>query len=129
MKIVEKNKDGSESVIEKGPDGQWKKTTTDKDGKKTEVKVSEPKVNPDGSFSYDQEFGKRGRKMTVNDDGSKSYKVSARDNLWSISADLLEVCLGRKPTGREVLAMIKQIASANTIRNANIIRTGATLRL
>lgn len=129
VKIVEKNKDGSESVIEKGPDGQWKKTTTDKDGKKTEVKVSEPRVNPDGSFSYDQEFGKRGRKMTVNDDGSKSYKVSARDNLWSISADLLEERLGRKPTGREILAMIKQIAAANNIRNANIIRTGATLRI
>lgn len=132
IKIVEKNtQTGTESVIEKGADGKWKKTTTAKDGNKKEVAASEPKVNADGSFSYDQEAGKRGRKITANDDGSVSYQVKKGDSLWAISTDILEARLGRKPTNKEIMGMVKGIAGdrQNGIRNQNRIGIGKTYRI
>jgi len=79
------------------------------------------------STTQTETWGKR--EFQTATEGGAQYTVAKKDNLWSISRDVLTEKLGRKPTNQEINDIYGKIAEANGIKDANKLAIGQKLTI
>ena len=58
-----------------------------------------------------------------------TYKVVPGDNLWNISRTLLTAKNGKDPTNQEIMAMVNEFVSLNSIVNRDLIYPDQVLKI